>query len=480
MPVNTNDAAWWLGETYWANGYRFGRITCDSNCRGCLWGKYCEGHGSYCGVFDLFDDFLIDLRNEAETWLKAKSGAGFLSIGMDPEFEFIQNGRIVSANRTWRSITCSKGDIGIDGSGHQIELRPIPSKSPEGLLKNVRSLLEDFITDERDLGINGGRYPLGAHIHFGLVNPKTCVTNVFREDIKTFTSILDWALGGLVLPLSGRSRKSFRYSDSYYRLKNSRINEHGFEYRVLPSSIFASEDVLYVILKICYDLANSFFNSELGVTIKYNEIDDNMAPLSRLKRLCKLSSSEVKCLEDFVYSYGKMKKKISAAWRIPNVKKDASTERRTYGLNRNSRSTYFKNGMVLRLYDSIDPGGAWAFNMAEIISSCDFSALGISVDNNTSFGLFRCLEGDFYNLRAVGLVKDEYLDFDNCIEGPFSPYADFNEIDNSFINMGIMGIGVTNDFLTMAFDLTEEEKAALKKTIENLVTTVVMRRELTV
>jgi len=253
--------------------------------------------------------------------LRASSDLRLFELGMDPEFELYRGGRIVNASRHWISQDYASGNIGLDGSGMQIELRPNPAIGPDDLVRNVHGLFRDFMaansSPPRDLGIQGNRYPLGAHIHFGL-KPRIQEGNRER-DVHKFVSILDWALGGIILPLSGRARKE----SYYYSLGGLRVNDHGFEYRSLPSAIFVSPTVLRVVLKVCWNLGQDFFNSD-GVNAKFQPGD--MAGWDRLRTVARLDRLDIDILQELVYNYESMPKRIRATWLGESESTSCSTQ----------------------------------------------------------------------------------------------------------------------------------------------------------
>jgi len=231
----------------------------------------------------------------------------YRKLGMDPEFEFVRDGHIVRACENWSDHNYDFGNIGNDGSGGQIELRPKPSETPEGLVRNCQGLLAEFCKDGRDLSIRGGRYALGAHIHFGIEPLRSIDGNFLRNE---FGKIMDWGLGKLLLPTSGASRRT----SSYYTLTAIRTNDHGFEYRSLPSSIFHSKKVLTSVLKVCHGLAKKYFNGE-GIAIDESHLVD-MCGWDRLVEIGGLTGNEREAFQRFVYDFSGSSrgKRIIQAW----------------------------------------------------------------------------------------------------------------------------------------------------------------------
>ena len=108
--------------------------------------------------------------NDTNIWVS--TGVHDTVIGADPEFLlFDADGEVVHAN----GVMSKAGIIGCDGA--MAEVRPKPSTSPEGLVKNIKSAFSDksltaaithyewragcyFKNSKRD-------YPMGGHIHIG-------------------------------------------------------------------------------------------------------------------------------------------------------------------------------------------------------------------------------------------------------------------------------------------------------------------------
>jgi len=259
--------------------------------------------------------------------LKSRTPYNFNALGMDPEFEFRLGEEIKCAGEFFGRQTDLEddlyltdtpfGNIGVDGAGAQIEMRPRPG-NPVRLINNLRGCFREFAKLEADYGeddlgfeldIQGDRFPLGAHIHFGFdgSNPGE---DGDEEDITRFCEILDWAVGKLLLPLSGRARKR----TAYYQLTSFHINEdHGFEYRVLPSAIFANEKALEAILYICWHLGRRFWRGE-GVDLEENELR-GMASWGQLMMMLP-TEEHLQALEDLVYKYNTFSRRIFATWDL--------------------------------------------------------------------------------------------------------------------------------------------------------------------
>ena len=261
--------------------------------------------------------------------LRSHTSYTFDALGMDPEFEFRLGEEIECADEFFGKQSdlddglyltdTAFGNIGVDGAGAQIEMRPRPG-DPVRLMNNLRGCFKEFAKLEAvydgdelgfELGIQGDRFPLGAHIHFGFdgSNPGE---DGDEEAITQFCEILDWAVGKLLLPLSGRARKQ----SGYYRLTSFHINEdHGFEYRVLPSAIFANDKALEAILYICWHLGRRFWRGDDGgVDLEENELR-GMASWDQLMEMLP-TEEHLQALQDLVYKYNTFSRRIFAAWNL--------------------------------------------------------------------------------------------------------------------------------------------------------------------
>lgn len=109
-------------------------------------------------------------KNEQNVWIS--TGVHDTVIGADPEFLlFDEDGNVVRAN----NVIGKQGVIGCDGA--MAEIRPAPAITPEGLIKNIRSIFSDKnltspITQYKWIAgcyyrDSSRDYPMGGHIHIG-------------------------------------------------------------------------------------------------------------------------------------------------------------------------------------------------------------------------------------------------------------------------------------------------------------------------
>lgn len=206
-----------------------------------------------------------------------------LTIGADPEFEQLSSDRSYKVIRS--TFTGTSSPIGCDGSGCQIELRPKPSATPEGLVKNIRDLIKRISIRGIPISVKGDIFPLGCHIHFGVPNEFSS-----EKNFNIMARLLDEFLGKLLIELSGKERKQYKALTAY------RSQLWGFEYRTLPSAVLLNPKIAYIVLKTAFNLINKILEKgELTVKIPptYEEY----------RELCGLSLDEYEYLMNFVNEY---------------------------------------------------------------------------------------------------------------------------------------------------------------------------------
>jgi hypothetical protein len=157
-----------------------------------------------------------------------------VTLGADPEFELVVGGRIVSASSVLRDdIRLPWGDIGVDGAGWPLELRPVPGKTARELVQNVGKLL--MAVPKVVGGLPSSLcevYAIGGHIHVGF----SSAPNIAYRDI---VKVVDDALGDLLYSLNTRTRTSAGYG----RRGDWRDQRWGIEYRTPPSAIWSHPGV---------------------------------------------------------------------------------------------------------------------------------------------------------------------------------------------------------------------------------------------
>ena len=213
-----------------------------------------------------------------------------LMFGADPEFEVIDSsGRVVSASGIIQGGDDPREEIGRDGAGSQVEIRPAPSGDIWKFVKNIREILKRFASQypNYSLSVQGDTYPLGGHIHL----------SVWPDG--NVLEILDNWIGSVVIDLSGRARGSYKKMSAYEE------KPWGFEYRTPPAAIFLKPQVLFAVLKIMKAVLKRYFSHE-GVSPVPTEEE-----IKRLK-----IEKEWKILNRFIEEYPRMSKDVLKQWRI--------------------------------------------------------------------------------------------------------------------------------------------------------------------
>lgn len=257
--------------------------------------------GSYCSYFNVLsltdwthDRDTVEVARELVPILIKKLGLGAIkksaskrkkvkvevTVGADPEFEELEVAdRYVPVATSYRgaSPTC---EIGADGAGYQIELRPRPGKNSLEIVRNIKNLIKQIRVP---LSVKGDRYPLGAHIHFG-------IPNKFRNEVRTLVQVLDDFLGKRLLDVSGRARGSYKVLGAY------ETKPWGFEYRSLPSAYLLDPAIARVVFKIARRVVKTLL--EKG-KIFYCEVPEKRDYI----RLAGLTEREWEIFNNFVENY---------------------------------------------------------------------------------------------------------------------------------------------------------------------------------
>jgi len=160
-----------------------------------------------------------------------------VTLGADPEFELVVGGEVTSASRVLREdVRLPWGDIGVDGAGYPLELRPVPSESPKVLVANVGRLI---LAVPKAVGGYPSTlcemYAIGGHVHIG---------GVQESDYQEVAHTLDDTLGDIFYDLS----PSVRIRQGYGRRRDWRAQRWGVEYRTPPASVWAHPKVALTFL----------------------------------------------------------------------------------------------------------------------------------------------------------------------------------------------------------------------------------------
>lgn len=171
-----------------------------------------------------------------------------ITIGADPEFVLLSNYGTVQNANNHKMFTSGQAEIGCDGCGTPVEIRP-----PPALLTNIDKFTSDIhdifgtiarYCHKEELKILGGceyegSAPIGGHIHFG---GNDFLEYKNRESYKNVDK-LRWLLDMYFIPIINSfippEKIQRRIDIGYGRLGQVRDQPHGFEYRT-PYSFLIS------------------------------------------------------------------------------------------------------------------------------------------------------------------------------------------------------------------------------------------------
>jgi hypothetical protein len=227
-----------------------------------------------------------------------------VTIGADPEFELIDPTRgneVLYAedhiSDCWSSDDEDDdgSDLGVDGAGDQVELRPAAG-DPRKVVKNIKKLFKKFseLYSQYDLSDQGDYYPLGGHIHVG-------IGTSWRPD-SGLIQILDDFVGRAVIELSGEAR------ESYKKLGQVRTQPHGFEYRTAPSAIFQNPAITYITLRLVQNLCEKYFQEH---TLEY----ESRPTIQDYMQVGGLTKQQANYFVKFIAEY-KPTKSITKSWHV--------------------------------------------------------------------------------------------------------------------------------------------------------------------
>ena len=224
-----------------------------------------------------------------------------ITLGCDPEFEIFDeaNALLLASGVGFKSYS---KQIGCDGSGNQLELRPKPHTDPQKVVKNIKNLLKKLRDRNFILKFSGDVLPLGGHIHIGGIEPTPAVIE-----------LLDDFVGKRTIGLSGGARSNYK------KLGSFEAKPWGFEYRTPPAAVFATPEMTRIVLKIVKNVLGYFLsNGEIEYNI-YTDKKDYM-------KFCKLTTKEYDYFENFIKNYSTMKNNsLFACWKIKTVKTNTDT-----------------------------------------------------------------------------------------------------------------------------------------------------------
>jgi hypothetical protein len=186
-----------------------------------------------------------------------------ITIGADPEFGYLDNGRLV----TPRTVCPNLGEaFGVDGCSSIAELRPKYGSTPGELTENIRKVLMKGVKDNPNvlpLHMKAGGFvgdnAIGGHIHFGH-------DGLLNENKRmALNKALNRTVAVLVMMVEDPSEAiNRRVGTGYGSIEDRSYNpqDWGVEYRVLPSWLTHPKEC-ESILSAAFILASEFQDEEI-------------------------------------------------------------------------------------------------------------------------------------------------------------------------------------------------------------------------
>ena len=214
-----------------------------------------------------------------------------ITIGCDPEFGLVgMHGLVANAQHAFSG---AHPYLGWDHGGSVAEIRPPASRSPIGLVSNIKTIIKESAAMSSWAGFlkwSAGsavkEQPIGGHIHFGAIT--SCET--LHPNGKYFYKVLhalDSILAPIGIALEHRNEAATRRSGDYGHLGDFRPQDWGFEYRPL-SSWLVSPEIAVGILSLAFIIVNEYDNDELmkkaEVLPRMQERDYNRADQCQIYR----------------------------------------------------------------------------------------------------------------------------------------------------------------------------------------------------
>ncbi|MCD6124308.1 hypothetical protein J7J62_03955 [bacterium] len=216
-----------------------------------------------------------------------------ITLGCDPEF--------MLKKRTWIRARdfydTLENEIGCDGAGTQLELRPSPHSNPAIVIRNIKKLLRKVKNDGFDIQI-ADEAPLGGHIHVGFkFNGRSKAIRPSDELLTAYDDFL------------GKRTNKLCYREGYGYLSSYETKDWGFEYRTPSAAIFAHPEIARISMKIIKNL------TKLAVMKK--EIQYNRLPTEEdYIKIAGLSKKEAATFLAFVNEPPKPPYSILEFWKI--------------------------------------------------------------------------------------------------------------------------------------------------------------------
>ena len=185
-----------------------------------------------------------------------------VTVGCDPEYEYVTHEgldyRVDSAPRSLGGTGATE-EIGRDGAGSQVEIRPKPFTDPADVVSYMIGIMMRLAPNAH-FSTRGNRYAVGGHIHIG-------IGNSYRppDDLNW---LMDYFLGIPTSELNGTARSG------YARLSAWESKPWGFEYRSAPAAIFHWPEFARLSMKALKGVCEAYMNARTIIVNSVPEFSD--------------------------------------------------------------------------------------------------------------------------------------------------------------------------------------------------------------
>lgn len=214
-----------------------------------------------------------------------------ITFGCDPEFEVVYGGEPINLryNNPHHFTSGRRGlrtQIGVDGAGAPLEIRPLPGKNETEIISNLQVLFKRIEKKNASLSVLGNSFAIGGHIHIG-IGQRWCPETQFLQ-------LLDYFIGKDFMELSGNARGHYAQLSAY------EIKPYGFEYRTPSAAVFANPQICSIVFKIVRNLTKTYFESqEIEIENDFN----GKATNNDLRLIGGLNDLEVAYYRNFIKSF---------------------------------------------------------------------------------------------------------------------------------------------------------------------------------
>lgn len=192
---------------------------------------------------------IVEIHNDCKMAVQIKHPRFLVSVGCDPEFEFVNMGQKTPVSPPAGFMGNTSSRIGLDGSGNQLEIRPAPHNDEKVVVENIKNLMREIAQQRWGISTIGDRYPLGGHIHVG-------IGRTWNQLPRDLVFLLDFFVGSPSAVCNGRAR------GGYAQLSQYRGQPWGFEYRSCPAGLFDNPELARLSMKAVKNIVECFVNGQ--------------------------------------------------------------------------------------------------------------------------------------------------------------------------------------------------------------------------